>query len=224
MKLSASMMCADYLHLSDNIRQLEEAKIDYFHIDVMDGDYVPNFQLGTDYVRALRKSSNIPIDIHLMVNNPEKHIDSFELQPGDMMSVHHDTTKHLQRTLSLIKDKKAIPAIALNPSVPIQMFDYVLDDIGMVLIMTVNPGYAGQKLIPQTLKKIADTRQYLDKNGYRHISIEVDGNCSFKNIPKMAHAGANIFVAGTSSLFHKDYTITESAALLRSKTIPETIE
>jgi ribulose-phosphate 3-epimerase len=214
MKLSASMMCADYLHLSEDIRQLEEAQIDYFHIDVMDGDFVPNFQLGTDYVRALRKSSKLPLDIHLMVNNPEKHIDNFELQPGDLMSVHYDTTRHLQRTLALIKERGATPAIALNPSTPIHMFDYVLDDLGMVLIMTVNPGYAGQKLIPQTLKKISDTRQYLNNRGYDRIKIEVDGNCSFENVPKMAAGGAEIFVVGTSSLFHKDYSIKEAAEIL----------
>ena len=213
------MMCANYLNLGSDIKELEESKIDYFHIDVMDGDFVPNFQLGTDYVKALRTASKIPVDIHLMVNNPEKHIDSFDLKPGDIMSVHQETTRHLQRTLSLIKDKGATPAMAINPSTPINTMDYILDDIGMVLIMTVNPGFAGQKLVPQTLKKISDTRKYLDDRGFNNIIIEVDGNCSFDNIPKMYKAGAEIFVAGTSSLFHQDYTIREAVIKLRKNSL-----
>ena len=215
MKLSASMMCANYLDLGEDIKQLEKSNVEYLHIDVMDGNFVPNFQLGTDYVKALRTASKIPIDIHLMVNNPENHIESFDLQPGDMMSVHLETTRHLQRTLTIIRDKGATAAVALNPATPINTFDYVLDDIGMVLIMTVNPGYAGQKLVPQTIQKIADTRKYLDDKGFKKIIIEVDGNCSFENVPGMCKAGAEIIVAGSSSLFNKSFTINEAVKKLR---------
>lgn len=181
----------------------------------MDGDFVPNFQLGTDYVKALRKASKIPIDIHMMVNNPENHIDSFDLQPGDIMSIHQETTRHLQRTLGLIKAKGAMASVAINPATPFNTLDYILEDIGMVLIMTVNPGFAGQKLVPQTIQKIADTRKYLDDKGYSNIIIEVDGNCSFENVPKMRKAGAKIFVVGSSSVFNNNYTITGAVDQLR---------
>jgi ribulose-phosphate 3-epimerase len=215
MKLSASMMCANYLSLGKDLEELEKSKIDYLHIDVMDGDFVPNFQLGTDYVKALRKETKIPIDIHMMVNHPENHIESFDLQSGDIMSIHHETTKHLQRTLSLIKEKGAIASVAINPATPINAFDYILDDIGIVLLMTVNPGFAGQRLVPQTIQKISDTRKYLDDKGYPNIKIEVDGNCSFENVPKMSKAGAEIFVVGSSSVFNKDYTISSAVEKLR---------
>jgi ribulose-phosphate 3-epimerase len=218
MKLSASMMCANYLNLGRDLEELEKSKIDYLHIDVMDGDFVPNFQLGTDYVMALRKAAKIPIDIHMMVNHPENHIENFGLQPGDIMSIHHETTKHLQRTLCLIKDKGAIASVAINPATPINAFDYILDDIGIVLLMTVNPGFAGQKLIPQTIQKISDTRKYLDDKGYSNIMIEVDGNCSFENVPKMSKAGAEIFVVGSSSLFSMGHTISGAVEKLRLST------
>jgi len=224
MKLSASMMCANYLSLGQDLEALENSKIDYLHIDVMDGDFVPNFQLGTDYVKAIRKAVNTPIDIHLMVNHPENHIGSFDLQPGDIMSIHQETTKHLQRTLCLIKERGAIASVAINPATPINAFDYILDDIGIVLLMTVNPGFAGQKLVPQTIQKISDTRKYLDDKGYSNIIIEVDGNCSFENVPLMSKAGAEIFVLGTSSIFNRNYTIPEAVEKLRlDKISPEII-
>ncbi len=215
MKLSASMMCANYLNLGEDLRQLEDSKVEYLHIDVMDGDFVPNFQLGTDYVKALRKNSKIPMDIHMMVSNPANHICNFELQPGDIMSIHQETTKHLQRTLKLIKDTGAMASVAINPATAINVFDYVLDDIDMVLIMTVNPGFAGQQLVPQTIRKIADTRKYLDDKGYHNIAIEVDGNCSFENVPKMKDAGAEIFVVGSSSVFSDSYNIPDAVKRLR---------
>jgi ribulose-phosphate 3-epimerase len=209
------MMCADYLNLGKDLEELEKSKIDYLHIDVMDGDFVPNFQLGTDYVKALRRAVKIPIDIHMMVNHPENHVESFDLQPGDMMSIHQETTRHLQRTLCLIKDKGAIASVAINPATPINTFDYVLDDIGMILLMTVNPGFAGQKLVPQTIQKISDVRKYLDNKGYTNIIIEVDGNCSFENVPKMSKAGAEIFVVGSSSVFSPNYSISGAVKKLR---------
>lgn len=220
MKLSASMMCANYLSLGQDLVALEKSKIDYLHIDVMDGDFVPNFQLGTDYVKAIRKAVKIPIDIHLMVNHPENHIGSFDLQPGDIMSIHQETTRHLQRTLCLIKDRGAIASVAINPATPINTFDYILDDVGIVLLMTVNPGFAGQKLVPQTIQKISDTRKYLDDKGYSNIIIEVDGNCSFENVPLMSKAGAEIFVLGSSSIFNKDYTIAEAVEKLQMDNLP----
>ena len=200
-QIAPSMMCADYRTFADLLTTFEEQKIEYLHIDVMDGVFVKNYTLGTDFCRRLREMTAIPLDIHLMITEPEWKIDWFAPRPGEYVSVHAEATDHLQRALAKIRDFGAIPMAALNPSTPLNVLDYVLDDIDAVLLMTVNPGFAGQKLIPQTLKKITDCRKYLDERGYGHVEIEVDGNVSFVNAEKMYAAGANIYVAGSSSVF-----------------------
>lgn len=215
-KIAPSLMCIDFADLTGTIRKLEEARVEYLHFDIMDGSFVPNFTLGPDFLRAVRKLSDTPFDIHLMVQQPEKHIDLFDLRPGDLVSVHAESTVHLQRTLQKIKNTGAKACVALNPATPIYALDYVLEDIDAVLIMTVNPGYAGQKLVPATIKKIADTRKYLDLHGRQDIQIEVDGNVSFENAKKMYAMGADIFVAGTSSLFIKGRDILACAEELRN--------
>lgn len=214
-KISPSMMCADFARLEDCIKKLEKCGVEYLHIDVMDGDFVPNFTLGPDYVRALRGMTSIPIDLHLMVRKPELHITSFGLQEGDIVSVHWEATDHMQRALRMIRDSGATPAVALNPATPVEVLEYVLDDIGMVLVMTVNPGFAGQKLVPQTLRKIKKVREFLSERGRDDVEIEADGNVSFENARLMRAAGADIFVAGTSGLFRKDMNIEQAAARLR---------
>lgn len=213
-KISASLMCVDFANIRDSIRALEEANIEYLHIDIMDGSFVPNFTLGPDFVRSIRKMTNIPCDIHFMVWEPERHIAAFEPREGDIISIHAESTVHLQRTLQLIHDAGASAAIALNPSTPLYSMDYVVDDLDAVLVMTVNPGYAGQKLVPATLRKIGETKQYLFDHG-RSALIEVDGNVSFENAKKMREQGADIFVAGTSSLFMKDSSLLKNAQALR---------
>lgn len=214
-KISPSIMCADFKHLEDNIKMLEAAKVEYLHFDIMDGSFVPNFTLGPDLMRSVREITSIPFDIHLMVQHPENHLELFDIRPGDIVSIHQESTIHLQRTLQKIKDLGARAAVALNPATPIYCIEDVLDDIGIVLIMTVNPGFARQKLVPATLKKIAHMKKYLEDNGYGHILIEVDGNVSYENAKKMREAGADIFVAGTSSLFINGKDILSTSAELR---------
>lgn len=214
-KISPSIMCADFRHLEENIRILEQAGVEYLHFDIMDGSFVPNFTLGPDLMKSVREITDIPFDIHLMVQHPENHIALFDLKPGDIVSVHQESTVHLQRTLQKIKDFGAKPAVALNPATPVYSIEDVLDDIEVILIMTVNPGFAGQKLVPATIRKIAHMKKYLAENGYGHIEIEVDGNVSYENAKKMREAGADIFVAGTSSLFIKGMDILASAVELR---------
>ncbi|MBO5069718.1 MAG: ribulose-phosphate 3-epimerase, partial [Roseburia sp.] len=199
-KISPSMMCADIMNMKPVLETFEKNGIEYLHIDIMDGQFVPNFTLGTDYCKLLKKNSSIPLDIHLMVENPQDKIDWFPIGEGDYVSVHVESTKHLQRVLALIKSKGAKPMVAINPATPLSAIEHVLDDIDGVLVMTVNPGFAGQKLVPATLKKITSLREYLDVNGYSQVEIEVDGNVSFENAKKMRAAGADIFVAGTSSV------------------------
>lgn len=141
--VSPSMMCADALNLGADAVKLTEAGVQYFHYDIMDGDFVPNFMLGPDVIKAVRKVSAVPADIHLMVKNPERHLHLFDLKPGDMVSVHQESTIHLQRTLAAIRAAGAQAAVALNPATPLCMIEDVLPDLDMVVVMTVNPGFAG---------------------------------------------------------------------------------
>ncbi len=194
-------MCVDYEKLTETLRAFEEKNIEYLHIDIMDGVFVKNYTLGTDFCERLRKMTSIPLDIHLMITEPEWKIDWFKPRAGEYVSIHAESTNHLQRALAAVKSHGAKAMAALNPATPLSTLDYVLDDIDAVLLMTVNPGFAGQKLIPQTIAKIADCRRYLDERGYSNVEIEVDGNVSFENTVKMSQAGANIFVCGTSSVF-----------------------
>lgn len=212
--VSPSMMCADALNLGADAVALEKAGVQYFHYDVMDGDFVPNFMLGPDVIKAVRKVSKVPADIHLMVKNPERHLHLFDLRAGDVVSVHQESTIHLQRTLAAIRQTGAQAAVALNPATPLCTIEDVLPDIDMVLLMTVNPGFAGQKLVPQTLAKITRLRKILDESGYPHVRIEVDGNVSFENAVKMRAAGADLFVAGTSAVFREGGIEANMAKLL----------
>ncbi|MGN1250113.1 MAG: ribulose-phosphate 3-epimerase [Candidatus Spyradocola sp.] len=212
--VSPSMMCADALNLGADAVALEKAGVQYFHYDVMDGDFVPNFMLGPDVIKAVRKVSKVPADIHLMVKNPERHLHLFDLREGDVVSVHQESTIHLQRTLAAIRQAGAQAAVALNPATPLCTIEDVLPDVDMVLMMTVNPGFAGQKLVPQTLQKITRLRKMLDESGYAHVRIEVDGNVSFENAVKMRAAGADLFVAGTSAVFRDGGIEANMARLL----------
>lgn len=210
-----SVMCADFFSLRDTVKEFELRGIEYIHVDIMDGQFVSNFTLGTDFIKQLKANTSIPLDIHLMVERPEKALDWFAFGEGDCVSVHLESTCHLQRVLAAIRERGAKAMVAINPATPLCMLENILNDIDGVLVMTVNPGFAGQKLIESTLKKITALRRYLDRNGYTDIEIEADGNVSFENARRMSMAGANIFVAGTSSIFSKDLTLREGIAKLR---------
>lgn len=210
-------MCGDILHFSDVVQNLENSSIDLIHVDIMDGNFVPNFTFGPDFCNALRKATKIPLDLHFMVNRPENYLHLFRPTPCEYVSVHMESTPHIQRALSLIKSCGAKAAVALNPSTPLCALDYLLPDIDMVLIMTVNPGFAGQTLIPQLVKKVADCRLYLNRKGYSEIEIEVDGNISFENVQAMKTAGANIFVSGSSGIFSKSRTFQDAVLTYRQR-------
>jgi len=213
--LSPSMMCADHLHLEIDLKALEASGAELLHFDIMDGVFVPNLMLNNEMMKSIRTATKIPFDVHMMIVNPEQKIKWFSLQPQDIVSVHYESTPHVHRALQEIKNAGARAAIALNPATPVEVIKYLLPDIDMVLIMTVNPGFAGQKLVGQCLEKIRLTRKYLDDAGYNKISLQADGNCSFENVPKMRAAGADSFVVGSSSVFSKDWTIESASKELR---------
>ena len=213
--ISPSMMCADITKLSGTLNTFEKCMIEYLHIDVMDGCFVPNLQLGVDYIKQLRRLSKIPLDIHLMITKPEDKLDWFDIHEGEYVSIHYESTNHVQRVLAGIKQKGARAMVALNPATPLIVLEDCLPDIDAVLLMTVNPGYAGQQLVRQSLEKITRLRKWLDDSGFANIEIEVDGNVSFENAKKMRDAGANIFVAGSSSVFNKEMTLEAAIKKLR---------
>ena len=214
-KISPSMMCARLNDLPRALQAFADAGVELLHIDVMDGVFVPNYALGTDFVKQLRAMSAIPLDIHLMVERPEDKLHWFDPRPGDYVSVHAESTKHLHRALTKIKETGAKPIAAINPGTHYETLEYVLGDIDAVLVMTVDPGYAGQALVEGTIKKITDLRNWLYDMGYTHIEIEADGNVSFANARRMRTAGANMFVAGSSSVFRSDMELPDAIRMLR---------
>lgn len=213
--LSASMMCANALHLDRDLRAVEEAGVDYLHIDFMDGHFVPNLGMGFDLTKQLRYASELPLDVHLMVSNPEALVPRIldELSPG-IVTFHVETTAHGVLLAQKIRERGVLAGIALNPGTPLCLLESLLEDIDFVLVMTVNPGFAGQRLVPSTLEKIRQLRRRLDESG-RDLLIGVDGNVSFEHGPRMRAAGANLFVCGTSSLFREDLGIARAAEQFR---------
>ena len=214
--LSASIMCADVLNFGKALDEIKEAGIQYIHCDIMDNHFVPNLMLPMELLNNFHDYSDMPFDFHIMAENPITIIEKLTLKEDDYVSVHYESTNHLQLALNAVKERGAKAAVAINPATPIDVIYEVLPMIDMVLVMSVNPGFAGQKIVPTSFDKIKRMREMLDKLGYRDIKIQVDGNCSFENVPKMYKAGGDIFVIGTSSVFKKDMSIKEGTEKLYS--------
>lgn len=213
--LSPSMMCADYLHLKDELEVLITQGVDMLHIDIMDGQYVPNFTLGPDLANTMYNFSGITLDYHLMVERVDNTIDLFTGIPGSFVTFHPETSRHPVRTIQKIKDDGCKPGIAIDPAISIETVKHLLPLVDMVCIMTVNPGYAGQKLIPFCIDKISECKDWRTANT-EDLLIEVDGNVSWENIPKMIGAGADVLVLGTSSVFNKNESRQSSYERLRN--------
>lgn len=209
-------MCADLMNLKNSVLELEKAGIDYIHLDIMDGSFVPNITLGFDLVNAVKAITDIPLDVHMMVNEPSRFIDRMKLDENDILCVHYEADIHAQRTLDQIKSRGIKAGLALNPQTPIDCLEYLTDYIDMALIMTVSPGFAGQKLFAGAERKTKQARELLDRLGCSDIPIEVDGNISPENGSKLSKCGADIFVLGTSSLFIKDKDMEQCAEQFRN--------
>ena len=209
------MMCADIFSLGETLDVFEKNGVSYLHIDIMDGEFVPNFTLGTDYCRIMKKATSIPLDIHLMINDPEKKLSWFEFGEGDMVSVHFESTKHPYLALQMIRARGAKAFLAINPGTAASVILPMLSVMDGVLVMTVNPGFAGQKLAESTLAKITEVRELANQAGREDLLIETDGNVSFENAIRMSRAGADIFVAGTSAVFRKEMTLEEGLKKLQ---------
>jgi ribulose-phosphate 3-epimerase len=213
-KIAPSMMCADFLHLGRELDLMREEGIDYLHIDIMDGHYVPNFTLGPDFCRALAGYSPIPLDIHLMIEGADAHVPSFAKIPNVVVSIHPEVSYHPIRTLELIKGCGARAGIAIDPAMSLEAVSELLPHVSFACLMTVNPGYAGQKLVPNTIRKIRVLSDLIARRRL-DVEIEVDGNVSWENIPRMVEAGAEVLVAGSSSLFAKGTTLRENIRRMR---------
>lgn len=208
--ISASMMCADLVNIRDTIAVFEQEGVEYLHIDVMDGEFVPNFGLGVDYIRGLRELTQIPLDIHLMIKNPEYKLQWIGIKPTDIVSIHYESTYQVQRVLDWMAPYQCKRFLAINPATPIYVLEEVLDYIDGINLLMVNPGFAGQKIVTSTIKKAARIRQFLEERGREDILVEVDGNITPENGKKLRSLGASIFVAGTSSVFRGDVSKYEN--------------
>jgi ribulose-phosphate 3-epimerase len=216
-KISASMMCTDLIDLKETVRIFEKEGIEYLHIDVMDGTFVPNFGLGVDYIRGLRRLTDIPLDLHLMIKDPEYKFRWIGIKPEDIVSVHYESTFQVQRALDFLEPYKCKRFLAINPATPVSSLEEVLDYIDGINLLMVNPGFAGQKIVPSTMKKAVKVIDLLKKEGREDIVVEVDGNITPENARKLYNVGARVFVAGTSSIFKGDLTkYTSNIEMLRN--------
>jgi ribulose-phosphate 3-epimerase len=201
-RIAPSILASDFARLGDEVRAIEQAGADYVHVDVMDGHFVPNLTIGPDLLRALRPHSKLPFDVHLMISPIDPFVPLFAEAGADIITVHPEAGAHLHRTIQLIKSLGKKAGVALNPATPVEAVDPVLEELDLVLVMSVNPGFGGQKFIPAALGKIAALRKRIDALGRppeRPIDLEVDGGINFDSAPEAIAAGADVLVAGTAT-------------------------
>ncbi|MBI5656948.1 MAG: ribulose-phosphate 3-epimerase [Geobacter sp.] len=206
-KIAPSILSADFAKLGEEVRAVAAAGADYIHVDVMDGHFVPNITIGPPVVAALRTVTDLPLDVHLMITDPDRYIPDFAAAGADIIVVHAEACWHLHRTVQLIRSLGKKAGVSLNPATPLQVLDYVLDELDLVLLMTVNPGFGGQSFIEACIPKIHALRGMLDRRGLE-TELEVDGGVKVENIARISHAGADVFVAGSAVFGSSDYVAT----------------
>ena len=204
MKIAPSILSADFGNLAEDVRKVSEAGADYIHVDVMDGHFVPNMTMGPMIVEAVKKATNVPLDIHFMVENIPFFIDMYKHLKPEFISFHIEEEKHINRVIQKIRNEGIRPAVVLNPATPVCLLEYIVADVDMVLLMSVNPGFGGQKFIPSVLDKIKELRELASKKNPA-LLIEIDGGVNDKNAPLLREAGADILVAGSFVFKSDDY-------------------
>ena len=197
-KIAPSILSADFSKLGEEIINLHNSGADFIHIDVMDGEFVPNITFGMPVIKAIRNKTDKVFDVHLMINNPQRYIDEFILAGADIITLHYEAEKHLDRAIQYIKSKGVKAAIALNPATPTMVLKDIIANLDMVLIMSVNPGFGGQKFIPYSLNKIREVKEMALKANNSNILIQVDGGIDKNNVKDVIEAGANVIVAGSA--------------------------
>ncbi|HEY2381781.1 MAG TPA: ribulose-phosphate 3-epimerase [Terriglobia bacterium] len=199
-RIAPSILSANFAALGEDIRKVEEAGATLLHVDVMDGHFVPNITIGPPVVRSIRKVTKLPLDVHLMISDPDKYIPAFADAGASILTVHTESTVHLDRTLNFIRSQNVMVGVSLNPATPVSVVEHVLGLADMLLIMTVNPGFGGQKFIPYTIEKIRQARLLIAERNYNCV-IEVDGGIDTTTVPDVVRAGAEVLVSG-SAIFH----------------------
>ena len=215
-KLSPSILDIDFTHLERELKKIENGGADLLHLDIMDGNFVPNISFGPRVVESIKRITSLPLEVHLMVEKPENHIKSFIDAGGDIIIVHYETSKHLDRLLQTINETGVKSGIALNPATTLSVIEYLINKIDVLLLMTVNPGFGGQKFIPEMISKIGKARKIID-NQKKSISLEVDGGINLDNISQVIKAGAEVIVAGQiiSKSANPEITIKKIKNLLK---------
>jgi ribulose-phosphate 3-epimerase len=203
-RISASILAADFGRLAEEVRAVEKAGTDWIHVDVMDGHFVPNLTIGPPVVEALKKVATLPLDVHLMIEHPERYIADFARAGASYLTVHQEVCPHLHAVIQEIRNHEVKPAVVINPGTPLSTVEPVLPDVDMILIMSVNPGFGGQKFIESACAKIAAARRFREEHGLDFL-IEVDGGVKTHNVASVAAAGADVFVVGTGIFEAKDY-------------------
>jgi ribulose-phosphate 3-epimerase len=215
-KIAASILSADFARLGEQIGEAIAASADWIHVDVMDGHFVPNLTIGPPILRALRPITDLPLDVHLMVEQPDRLIPEFARAGADVLTVHVETCPHLHRTIQHIKELGVKAGVTLNPATPLTVLQEILPDVDLVLIMSVNPGFGGQSYIPFSTDRIARLRRMLDERGLTGVELDVDGGIKSHNVAEVVAAGASVLVIG-SAIFNRQASVAENIATLREQ-------
>ena len=210
LKLAPSILSADFGRLAEEVRAVENAGADWIHVDVMDGHFVPNLTIGPDVVKAVRRATTLPVDVHLMITEPDRYLDAFVAAGADWLGVHVEACVHLHRTVQRIRELGAKASVAVNPATPLGLVEPILEHVDMVLLMTVNPGFGGQKFIPSVVPKIRELRRWIDERSL-NVLIQVDGGVCAETVDLLVDAGVDVFVAGSAVFQGNDYHQTVRA-------------